>query len=236
MEDSRSLFKKEYCLWRNWNMGAMESYVDTELHMGYPVALYRMEGTTVVAVAPDITEATDYVKTLSSKITFSDLMDDLFEHVRLVPDLAYFTLLRRAAFMPVACKEGWQIRRLEKKDAPALKALLSTCTKKEREQGAVSVEDPLCMGLWEGDTLLSAASFWYWGNVLADVGVVTRTDRRKEGAAAMVVSALCEKGLANGRLPLYRYESTNEPSGAVSRKLGFTQVALLEGAQVFYEE
>ena len=84
--------------------------------------------------------------------------------------------------------------------------------------------------------MISCASVWYWGDVLADMGVVTHPDYRTRGAATMLVGRLCKIALSEGRMPLYRYEVGNEASEKVSRKLGFMPVACLEGAEVIYEE
>lgn len=55
----------------------------------------------------------------------------------------------------------------------------------------------------------------------AEIYVNTDPEVRQKGWGAAVASAICERVLASGRLPIYLVEPNNEPSVRLARGLGF---------------
>ena len=74
----------------------------------------------------------------------------------------------------------------------------------------------------------ASASEWFWDPVLADIGVLVDADHRRRGLARFVVANTVARLLADGRIPFYRHEATNQGSRATAASLGFRPVATLQ--------
>lgn len=89
---------------------------------------------------------------------------------------------------------------------------------------AIPGQDPL--------HIVAYASACEWGSgwdaEMADIGVLVHGDHRKAGLARFVVANTVAQLLDDGRVPLYRHESSNQGSAAVAAGVGFRPVSILD--------
>lgn len=78
------------------------------------------------------------------------------------------------------------------------------------------------VGMMEGDRIVAAASAYPWrSSGLADIGVVTRPDRRGRGHATNLTLVLARAVMARGYWPQYRCDLENTASAKVAASAGF---------------
>jgi RimJ/RimL family protein N-acetyltransferase len=126
--------------------------------------------------------------------------------------------LNPAEFRPFPRPE---VRQLTLADSDDLTAMHWGCTLAEQQAGEVNIEHPAIFGAYAQDQLVAAASFIDQGQTIADVGVLVHRDFRKQGYGRAVVSALCQWGLANGRIVQYWRLDSNLGSVHIADALGF---------------
>jgi RimJ/RimL family protein N-acetyltransferase len=83
------------------------------------------------------------------------------------------------------------------------------------------LEESVGFALFEGDALVSEAHAVFWGRGVAEIGAITRADRRGRGYAPAVVAHLvnaCEK---RGAITYWGCDKTNPASAAVARRIGY---------------
>jgi hypothetical protein len=133
---------------------------------------------------------------------------------------------------PPAPVAGAEVRPLTPDDADAVDGLSRACTRRDRDRAEVWPSDPVLFGAFQGGRLASAASLRFWGDVLADVGVLTRPECRGRGLARAAVAALCRWGADHGRIVQYATAAENVASRRVARSLGFALYAVEEAVWV----
>ena len=97
------------------------------------------------------------------------------------------------------------------------------------------MEDDIAVGCFDGEKLISVASYWFWGDFLADIGILTAPAYRGKGIGRAVVGYLCKIGIEMGRINVYRHSNVNRASDKLSSALGFTTVvrgSFLSGKRV----
>ena len=117
-------------------------------------------------------------------------------------------------------------------DREAMTGLNEALSADERNEGAVSIEDPLCTGLWDGESLVAAASVLLDDDSpIADVGVIVHPAYRGRSLGKLVVSAVCAQGMPD-RVLQYCAGSTNLGSLGIARGLGFSLLLTEEGIEI----
>jgi len=115
-------------------------------------------------------------------------------------------------------KDGFEVRELNENDSDAFKEFLDKCSEDDKEQGQVNVDDDLVYGVLKGNEIVSVASYWYWGDKIADVGVLTVPEYRGLGLIMACVSKLVDN---TDKITLWRASDDNKASKATAKKLGF---------------
>jgi GNAT superfamily N-acetyltransferase len=121
--------------------------------------------------------------------------------------------------------EGWvppipspQVRELRETDANALEALNARLSEHDRDLGGVTLAHPTVVGIFDGARCIAAASFIYYGDDVADVGVITDPDYRSRGLGRVVVTELL--GKRGNRVVQYSTQEKNIASHKLVRSLG----------------
>ncbi len=116
------------------------------------------------------------------------------------------------------------VRRLTIADAGAMGALHAACTPEEVDDGLVEVTHDAAFGCFEdgsvGARLLAAAS-GYLRAGFVDIGALTHPAHRRQGLGKLVVAALSQWAIEQGRIAQYRSNTTNPASLALARSLKF---------------
>lgn len=230
---------RTYLRYRGWKAQGplVQVREDENLHAHYPVAAYSIGGYLYVMLAPFLMPGKEMLEGLPPSASAMKIISILMEGVQMQPDASGFYTVDPDHLQPASPPAGAVIRPLTAADAGIWEEMLSACNPLDREAGALSLEDPLILGCFdETGTLASAASFWYWGKNLADIGVLTHPDRRGRGFGRAVVSALCREGFATGRNIQYRCDDKNEGSVALCKSLGFVKSFSMEGVILRYPE
>lgn len=110
------------------------------------------------------------------------------------------------------------VRRLTHKDETAFEEFLNACSKSDKDEGMVSLEDNDVYGAFINGKLASVSSTWYWGEVLADIGVLTHPKYRKRRLASKTVRKLMSDV---DRTFIWRCDSRNEVSFNLGTQIGF---------------
>lgn len=222
-----------YCAQHGYDpQKSVQAYVERELSVRYPVVMKQLPGHLIVGVAPQIADACEPIEQeLSENASIGDLIDFLFDdQIAFEPDESYIAALDPQKFQPVTV-DGMQSRLLDRKDARALRSLEKMLDRKEKLLAQVSIKDDLVVGLFDGNTLVSAASLLRFGE-LFDVGVMTHPQWRGRGCGAAAVSALCDQAIQRNMLVQYRADASNAPSVALMKKLGFETMIQIHGAVI----
>lgn len=103
------------------------------------------------------------------------------------------------------------------------------------EEGQVSIEDPVVVGCFDKDKLVSVASYWFWGDGLADIGIVTHPDYRQKGIGKALISNLCDYGFELDRINVYRHNEKNLASRNLALSLNFEQKLIIETTKILRE-
>ncbi|MFQ5977869.1 MAG: GNAT family N-acetyltransferase [Candidatus Heimdallarchaeota archaeon] len=107
------------------------------------------------------------------------------------------------------------------KDKKDLDALHKSCPFDEVDNAYVHIDHELVFGAFFEHKLVSAASAYDWRGFVVDLGVLTRPDFRRKGLGKAVVSAMCEKEIANDRIMQYRAHIELISSWKIPESLGF---------------
>lgn len=199
---------------------------EEELTPRYPLAVYDGPGCRVIRVTPELAPVAEEIAALPRAWPVLRLAEEIFPGIPARTDPSCYYLLPEEVPLP----ETPSVRTLSPADDGAWQALLMTCTLPERLAGEISLEDPLVTGAFAPDGVLTAAaSFLYWGDALADIGVLTHGGYRRQGWGALAVAALCREGRMLGKLNQYRCDDANTGSRSLCRKLGFQPTIPLTG-------
>ena len=142
-------------------------------------------------------------------------------HLKPIPDEdvdAFFDMVRDPSLsfntgsIPVGIDRDWAVNRLKERRA-------------EEEKGTRADR-----GLYDGETLVGIASWFYNEHGHMEIGYAIHRDHRGNGlatrAAVMIVDMLQNDGFTG---PIYaQYYQDNEASGRVLEKLGFEKDVLIE--------
>ncbi len=115
-------------------------------------------------------------------------------------------------------------RKLTEKDRYQFEEFQKACPSKDKQQGMVSLADPVVYGCFIGEKLVSVASLWNWGNKLSDIGILTHPNYRKQGYGGSVCAKLISE---TDKLFVWRCDSKNENSSKLASSLGFEKSGMI---------
>lgn len=124
------------------------------------------------------------------------------------------------------------------KDKSILFSLFESCTKEDLDAADIYIDDPdpVIFGLFDGEKMVAYASHRYWGESIADMGVLIHPEYRSQGLGKAVISALCEWCIQNKVVPMYRVFSHHEYSRRIPLALGFKDMVLVESLKVLEKQ
>lgn len=116
-------------------------------------------------------------------------------------------------------------RRLTKEDKVLFKEFKNSCSKEDKDEGMVSLDDPHVYGLFDDGKIVAVSSLWNWGDVISDVGILVHPDYRKKGYAKTV----CQTLMSNvNKKFVWRCDEVNKASYNLAISIGFTHYGLIQ--------
>ena len=108
--------------------------------------------------------------------------------------------------------------------------LYDACTEADLDEAEIYVDEPdsVIFGLFDEGLLAAYAGHRYWGETIADIGVLIRPEYRSRGLGKAVVTLLCEWCLDNDVLPMYRVPADHLHSRGIARALGFQEMVVVK--------
>jgi GNAT superfamily N-acetyltransferase len=141
------------------------------------------------------------------------------------PDvLAWDRVILQLAERPtVTSPDNSRVRRLDKGDAAALRALSAEVSWVAKTWGGTDglAESGYAWGAFVENRLVSIACTFFVGETCEDIGVATEPAFRRQGLSTACVEALCEDIFNRGRKPSWTTSPDNTASLRVAKKLGF---------------
>lgn len=128
--------------------------------------------------------------------------------------------------------KNFVIKRLPDQYKKAFLNFKIQCPQEDLDEGQISFEDPVVVGCFDGEILTAAASYWFWGEGLADIGVVVHPDYRKMGIGRALISKLAGYGLKLDRINFYRHNEQNKASHNLALSLNFEKKMIIESTMV----
>ena len=115
-------------------------------------------------------------------------------------------------------------------DNVLLLALYDACSEVDLDEAEIYVDEPdsVIFGLFDDGALVAYAGHRYWGEAIADIGVLIHPEYRSRGLGRAVVSILCKWCLENDALPMYRVPADHLHSLGIARALGFQEMVVVE--------
>lgn len=143
--------------------------------------------------------------------------EDIELYLKLDPTRIMFT--NRREFENVKNKDI--CRRLTEDDRYRFEEFHKACSKHDKQQGMVSLADPVVYGCFEDNRIVSVASLWNWGDELSDIGILTHPSHRAKGYGTSVCQVLMSE---NDKLFIWRCDVNNRMSFNLATSLGFIEV------------
>ena len=114
-------------------------------------------------------------------------------------------------------------RQLTSDDADAFLAFQKLSTEEDLDGAYVELDHWAVFGLFEGNTLVCAASMYPWDDArIADLGVLTAEQYRGKGYAVKLVRSICRYALDQGYTPQYRCQLDNLASVGLAKAAGLS--------------
>ncbi|MGM0438417.1 MAG: GNAT family N-acetyltransferase [Bacillota bacterium] len=138
-----------------------------------------------------------------------------------IKDRTIYLFLKPNDFNNPFFENEFRISRLDKKYKRQFEKFEGECSKNDLEEALVSLEDSVVFGCFYKDKLIGIASYWFWGENIADIGVVVHPKYRQQGVGKVLVSKLCKWGINNQKINLYRHNEINKKSHFLALSLNF---------------
>ncbi|MFA5006291.1 MAG: GNAT family N-acetyltransferase [Candidatus Izemoplasmatales bacterium] len=230
---SKQSFIESFYRYREWDF-AKPVLINPNETMGNidPVALWRSDDRIVLDVAPELVEKVKGAN-ITPELSDREIAKRVLGNERFALYRGVITFTEQPVQQPPCCEHA-SVRILTRKDKKALELLKTTCSEPELAHGQVAIDDDLVVGMFKDDVLVGVASLWFWGDDLADIGVITGPNYRNDGVGRSVVAEICNRSLALGRTPIYRCDDDNIASVKLALSLGF-EVAVV-GTDIIVEE
>jgi len=230
---SKTTFLSNFYQYRDWDF-TKPVVINANETMGPvdPVALWRSDDRIVLDVAPELVAKVEKAN-ITPELSDREIAKRILGNERFALYRGVVTYTESPLPQPPCCEHA-TLRVLTRKDKRALELMKTTCSEPELAHGQVAIDDDLVVGVFKGEELVGAASLWFWGDHIADIGVITGPNHRNTGAASAVVAEISNRALAMGRTPIFRCDDDNIASVKLALALGF-EVAIV-GTDIIIEE
>lgn len=129
-------------------------------------------------------------------------------------------------------ESNYTISKIDKEYEEEFEKFKSECSKKDLREGVVSLEDAIVFGCFDRNKLVGVTSYWFWGENIADIGVIIHPDYREQSIGKALVSKLCNWGINNKKINLYRHDEMNNKSHQLALSLNFKQYSYMEAMKL----
>ncbi|MFX0117255.1 MAG: GNAT family N-acetyltransferase [Candidatus Hodarchaeota archaeon] len=177
-----------------------------------------------VQIDPDFSESfSEFIEEIqdSMSISAADVCSSFCNWQITLDHTDYIYYLSPNEFVPFTPEREYIVRQLSMKDKNLLDTLHSACPFDEVDNAYVHIDHELAFGAFFEQTLVAAASVYDWRGITGDVGVLTHPGFRRKGLGKSVVSAICEREIANDRIVQYRAHVELISSWKIPEALGF---------------
>ena len=124
--------------------------------------------------------------------------------------------------------KGYEIKVIDKKFETGFNKFKIECSKEDLNEAQVSLSDDYIVGCFYDKNLVAVVSYWYWGDNLADIGIITHPRYRKNNLAKATLSYLTLKGIKMDKINIYRHASDNESSKILALSMNFKEEMFIE--------
>jgi len=118
---------------------------------------------------------------------------------------------------------SFSYRLLTEGDSELLVEFKKEFSESDLDHGAVSIEDPVVVGAFDGEKLVAVSSMWEWENDLDDIGLIVSNKYRKRGLGKSVVSVIINE-VRSKKICIYRADYDNPGSVRIAEALGFKRI------------
>ncbi len=125
----------------------------------------------------------------------------------------------------------YEYRLLDSNDSILMDNFKAKCSDNDKDQGQVTLDDPIVIGAFDKEELIAVASIWEWAYDLNDIGVLVDPNYRRKKLGISVVSKLINE-VINDKICIYRADYENIGSVKIANKLGFTPVTKIHRLKV----
>ena len=188
------------------------------------ITIYQMKLNSIIITAPSLfDEISSNISNLEkqSRVYIDQLKKLLNLNKHKIKDKTIYLFLKPNDYNHPSFENKYRISRLDKKYKSQFEKFKSECSKKDLKEALVSLEDSVVFGCFYKDKLIGVASYWFWGEKIADIGVVVHPKYRQQGVGKVLVSKLCEWGINNQKINLYRHNEINKKSHFLALSLNF---------------
>ena len=200
------------------------------------VKIYQMKLCSIIITAPslydDINNKINNARK-DSRVFIDKLKDSLKLDNYKVGNKTIYLFLDPDDYKESVLESKYKIYKIEEEYKKEFEEFKSECPKKDLDEGQVSIEDPVVFGCYHRNKLVGVTSYWFWGEHIADIGVVIHPEYRKQGLGKSLVSKLCEWGINNEKINLYRHNEKNKKSHQLAISLNFQQYLIIEEMKIF---
>ncbi|HAQ56494.1 MAG TPA: hypothetical protein DCR44_03735 [Acholeplasmatales bacterium] len=230
---SKTSFLSSFYKYRDWDFNK-PVVINANETMGPidPVALWRSDDRIVLDVAPELVAKVENAN-ITPELSDREIAKRILGNERFALYRGVVTYTEHPLPQPPCCEHA-SLRVLTRKDKHALELMKTTCSEPELAHGQVAIDDDLVIGVFKDEELVGVASLWFWGDDIADIGVITGPRHRNTGAASAAVAEISNRALAMGRIPIFRCDDDNIASVKLALALGF-EVAIV-GTDIIIEE
>ena len=187
-----------------------EKYADKQ-----EVRIYQTQSSSVIITAPSLYDiACQKVNIFKNdkRVSITQLKDLLHLSGHRVESKTVFLFLDPDNYKESVLELKYKVLKIDNGYKKEFEEFMSECSKNDLEEGQVSLEDPVVFGCFHKNKLVGVTSYWFWGETLADIGVIVHPQHRKKGIAKALVSKLCKWGINHNKINLYRHDEINSKS------------------------
>jgi hypothetical protein len=165
---------------------------------GKKVTIYQMKLNSIIITAPSLYN--DINKYLiepenNSRIYIDQLKHQLNLDHHKVGDKTIYLFLNPTDYKEECLDPKYSILSIDETYNKQFEEFKNDCSKRDLDEGLVSIEDPVVFGCFHEEKLVGVTSYWFWGETIADIGVVIHPKYRKKGIGKALVSKLCDWGI-----------------------------------------
>jgi GNAT superfamily N-acetyltransferase len=213
---------------------------DKEITDSGTVILYHVYKMSIVRISPSTAKQIGIQDKLVEALTAQRIQSLFGDGYRIsVTSTLFDSYLDPKDFRFFSTEENFPARQLDsEKDNSILFDLYEASTEEDLDAADINVDDPdpVIFGLFDEDKMVAYASHRYWGESIADMGVLIHPAYRGQGLGKAVVSALCAWCIQNEVVPMYRVFSNHEHSRKIPLALGFKDMIVIESLKVLGEQ